>query len=263
MSTSLLRRAGAELIGTYALVTAGCGAIMVNAATGALTHLGIAFTFGLVIMVMIMATGHLSGAHFNPSVTCAFALTRHFPWREVPWYIGGQLTGATAGALTLRALLGPTANLGATLPGGSELQSFGLEILLTAVLMFVIISVATDTRAVGQLAALAIGGTVALDALWGGPISGASMNPARSFGPALVAGVWRGHWIYWLGPLLGASLGALIYQWLRAPLAPPAPATDSHGGGARSNSAHGSEKLTHGSGGDRLFILHSCSKECP
>jgi MIP family channel proteins len=217
-TSSRWRRAGAELVGTYVLVTAGCGAIVVNTSTGALSHLGVAFTFGLIIMVMIAATGHLSGAHFNPAVSVAFALTRHFPWRDVPLYIGAQLLGAVGGALTLRALFGTVANLGATLPAGSALQSLGLEILLTAVLMFVIISVATDTRAVGQLAALAIGATVALDALWGGPISGASMNPARSFGPALIAGVWQDHWVYWLGPLLGAALGAYLYQFLRTPL---------------------------------------------
>src|SRR5215212_6435360 len=211
-STSL-RRGGAECIGTYALVTAGCGAIVVNTMTGALTHIGIAFTFGLIIMVMIAAAGHLSGAHFNPAVTLAFALTRHFAWRDVPIYIGAQLLGAVGGALTLRALFGPIANLGATLPTGSTAQSLGLEILLTAVLMFVIISVATDTSAVGQLAALAIGATVALDALWGGPISGASMNPARSFGPALIARSWQDHWVYWLGPILGAILGAFAYQF--------------------------------------------------
>jgi aquaporin NIP len=218
--TSPWRRAGAEFVGTYALVTAGCGAIVVNTSTGALTHLGVALTFGLIITVMIAATGHLSGAHFNPAVSVAFALSRHFPWRDVPLYIGAQLLGAVGGALTLQALFGPVANLGATLPTGSALQSFGLEILLTAVLMFVIVSVATDTRAVGELAALAIGATVALDALWGGPISGASMNPARSFGPALIAGIWQDHWVYWLGPLLGAALGAAIYQFLRVPLTP-------------------------------------------
>lgn len=219
MKVSLLRRAGAELIGTYALVTAGCGAIMVNALTGELTHIGVAFTFGLIIMVMVAACGHLSGAHFNPAVTCAFALTRHFAWREVPIYIGSQLLGAICGALTLRMLFGTIANLGTTLPSGSPLQSLGLETLLTAVLMYVIVAVATDTRAVGQLAALAIGATVALDALWGGPISGASMNPARSFGPALISGIWRDQWVYWVGPLLGACLGALVYQVLRLPLA--------------------------------------------
>lgn len=218
MSVSLPRRAGAEFVGTYALVTAGCGAIMVDSVSGALTHIGVAATFGLIIMVMIAATGHLSGAHFNPAVTVAFAVARHFPWREAPAYIAGQLLGATAGALTLRGLIGSAAKLGATVPINSGLQSLGLELLLSAVLMFVIISVATDTRAVGQLAALAIGGTVALSALWGGPISGASMNPARSFGPALIAGVWQAHWVYWLGPLVGASLGALTYQLLRTPL---------------------------------------------
>jgi aquaporin NIP len=160
-------RACAESAGVYALVTAGCGAIVVEAQTGALTHVGVALTFGLVITVMIAATGHLSGAHFNPAVTVAFALTRHFPWREVPAYVLGQLVGAVAGALTLRLLFGTVAELGATVPHGSAAQSLLLEILLTAVLMFVIVAVATDTRAVGQLAAIAIGATVALDALWG------------------------------------------------------------------------------------------------
>jgi aquaporin NIP len=213
---SPLRRAAAECVGTFALVTGGCGAIMVNHATGALGHVGVAASFGLVIMVMIAAVGHLSGAHFNPAVTVAFALTRHFPWRDVPLYLAGQLLGAVGGAWVLRLLLGREAGLGATLPAGSPLQALGIEILLTAVLMFVIISVATDTRAVGQLAAIAIGGTVALDALWGGPLTGASMNPARSFGPALVAGLWQAHWVYWLGPLAGASLGAILYQGLRS-----------------------------------------------
>lgn len=190
MTYSLLRRASAELVGTYALVTAGGGAIIVNSSTGILTHVGVALTFGLIITVMVATVGHLFGAHFNPSVTIAFAITRHFRWREVLAYVGGQLLGAIAGALTLQVLFGSVANLGATLPTGNAWQALGLEILLTAVLMFVFIAVATDTRAAGQLAALAIGATVALDALWVGPISGASMNPARSFGPALIAGVW-------------------------------------------------------------------------
>ncbi len=212
----LWRRAAAEGVGTFALVTGGCGAIVVDHATGALGHGGVAASFGLVIMVMIAAAGHLSGAHFNPAVTIAFAVTRHFPWRDVPSYLTGQLAGAVAAAGVLRGLFGLEAGLGATVPAGSPLQALGVEVLLTAVLMFVIVSVATDTRAVGQLAAIAIGGTVALDALWGGPVTGASMNPARSFGPALVAGVWPAHWIYWLGPLVGAVLGAAVYQGLRA-----------------------------------------------
>ena len=215
MNKTLLRRTIAELVGTYALVTAGCGAIMVNSQTGSLGHVGIALTFGLIILVMIAALGHISGAHFNPAVTIAFALTRHFPPREVLWYIGGQVVGAVLGALTLRLLIGDVAQLGVTLPSESPLQAFGLEILLTAVLMLVIISVATDTRALGSPAAIAIGFTVALDALWGGPISGASMNPARSFGPALVAGVWVDQWIYWIAPIIGAAIGAFLYQFLR------------------------------------------------
>ena len=190
---------------------------MVNAINGSLTHVGVALTFGLIITVMIAATGHISGAHFNPAVTLAFALTRHFAWRDVPVYVGSQLLGAILGAGTLRLMLGDVAKLGMTLPAGSTQQSFLLEILLTAVLMFVIIAVATDTRAVGETAALAIGFTVALDALWAGPISGASMNPARSLGPALIAGVWTDQWIYLLAPLIGASLGALAYQLIREP----------------------------------------------
>ncbi len=217
MTYSLLRRAGAELVGTYTLVVAGCGAILVDSMTGTLTHVGVSITFGLIVMFLIAATGHLSGAHFNPAVTLAFALTRHFPWRDVLAYIGVQLLGAIAGALTLQVLFGNVANLGATLPEGSAWQSLGVEILLTAMLMFVIVAVATDTRAAGQLAALAIGAAVTVDALWGGPISGASMNPARSFGPALIAGAWRDHWVYWVGPIIGAALGAAIYQVLRRP----------------------------------------------
>lgn len=211
----LWQRTGAEFVGTYSLVTAGCGAIMVNTTTEALGHAGIAATFGLIIMVMIAATGHISGAHFNPSVTIAFALTRHFPWRDVPFYIAGQVAGAVLGALTLRFIIGDVADLGVTLPAGSVAQSFGLEIVLTAFLMFVIIAVATDTRAVGETAAIAIGATVALDALWGGPISGASMNPARSLGPALVAGIWTHQWLYIVAPIIGAALGGLVYQSLR------------------------------------------------
>lgn len=219
--TPLSRRAAAEALGTYALVTAGCGAIVVDHSSGALGHVGVALTFGLAITVLVAALGHLSGAHLNPAVTLAFALIRHFPAREVPVYVGAQLAGASAAALTLQALFGSLASLGATLPASSPQQALLVELLLTALLMLVITGVATDTRAVGQLAALAIGATVALDALWGGPVSGASMNPARSFGPALVAGVWRDHWVYWAGPILGALLGAALYQWLRAPQAAP------------------------------------------
>lgn len=215
MHPSLLKRAAGEFIGTFALVLAGCGAIIVNSLTASLTHVGIAFTFGLTIMVMVAAIGHLSGAHFNPAVSLAFFITRFINRAELLAYWLAQFAGAISAAFTLAALFGQTAQLGATLPGGAVEQSFILEILLTAVLMFVIISVATDSRALGMPPALAIGSTVILAALWGGPISGASMNPARSLGPALVAGVWQDQWLYLVAPILGAAVAALLYQWLR------------------------------------------------
>lgn len=218
MNRELIRRSVAELVGTFALITAGCGAIIVNAQTGVVTHVGIALTFGLIITVMIAATGHLSGAHFNPAITIAFAVTRHFAWREVVYYVPAQLLGAVLGMFTLRLLFGEIGQLGMTLPSNTALQAFGIEVLLTAVLMFVIISVATDTKAVGAPAALAIGFTVALDALWGGPISGASMNPARSFAPALLAGTWENQWLYWVAPVIGAIIGASLYQFMRTPV---------------------------------------------
>jgi MIP family channel proteins len=215
MSRSLLRSLVAEAIGTFTLVFAGCGAIMVNAKTGQLGHVGIAISFGLVIMAMIYAVGHVSGAHFNGAVTFAFALTLHFPWSKAAGYWTAQLVGALAAAALLRASLGNIAHVGATLPSGSNAQSFLWEFLMSAFLMFVILAVATDTRAVGEAAAIAIGGTILLDAMFGGPISGASMNPMRSAGPAIVSGDLHALWIYLLAPVIGASFGALAYQFVR------------------------------------------------
>jgi MIP family channel proteins len=222
VSIENLRALVAEAIGTFALVFAGCGAIMVDAKTHALGHVGVAITFGLVIMFGIYAVGHISGAHFNPSVTFAFALSRHFPWSRAVGYWGAQLVGAIAAAAVLRSSLGNIANVGATLPSGSQAQSFLWELVLTFFLMFVIMAVATDTRAVGEAAAIAVGGTVGLDAMFGGPISGASMNPARSTGPALVSGNLHALWLYIAAPICGATLAALAYQFVRGEQTRPA-----------------------------------------
>jgi MIP family channel proteins len=217
----------AEALGTFALVFAGCGAIMVDAKTHQLGHVGVAITFGLVILFGIYSVGHISGAHFNPAVTFAFALTRHFPWSRAFSYWCAQLVGAIAAAALLRASLGNVANVGATLPSGSQGQAFLWEFVMSAFLMFVILAVATDTRAVGEAAAIAIGGTIALDAMFGGPVSGASMNPARSIAPALVSGNLHALWLYILAPLVGASVGGLAYQFVRGedPQAAPRSAT--------------------------------------
>ena len=208
----------AEGLGTFGLVFAGCGAIMIDTLShGQITHVGVGLVFGLIIAVMIYAFGHISGAHFNPAVTLAFVLARHFPVKRLFGYWTAQLLGSLLAAGCLRLLLGNVVHLGATLPagGGGAWQSFALETLLTFFLMIVIMAMATDTRAVGQAAALAIGATVGLEALFAGPISGASMNPARSLGPALMSWTWSAQWIYILGPMLGAVAGAYVYRWLR------------------------------------------------
>lgn len=210
-----LRRLVAEAVETFALVFAGCGVIMVDSDTGALGHVGVAISFGLVIMVMIYAVGHISGAHFNPAVTLGFALSRHFPLPRVGLYWAAQMAGALVAALLLRASLGNVAGVGVTLPSGSDGQAFLWEAVLSFFLMFVIMAVATDTRAVGEAAAIAIGGTVGLDAMFGGPVTGASMNPARSLGPAIASGELSSIWVYLAAPLLGAAAAAFVYQFLR------------------------------------------------
>jgi MIP family channel proteins len=220
-----MRRAAAEGFATFALVVAGCGAIIANQHSHAgLGVVGIGIVFGLIIMVMIYATGHLSGAHINPAVTVAFTLTRHFPARDAVAYVAAQIAGAVLGAVVLLAVWpDQPAQLGATVPSVGVGSALVYEVVLTAFLMFVIMAVATDTRAVGAAAAIAIGGTVGLDAIFGGPVTGASMNPARSFAPALVSGTWTDFWIYLVGPLAGAALGALAYQLVRGEH--PVPAT--------------------------------------
>jgi aquaporin NIP len=185
---------------------------VVDAQTHALGHVGVCMTFGLVVGVMVFATGHVSGAHLNPAVTLAFASRGSFPWREVPAYIVGQCLAAIAASAAILTMVGSEASLGATVPGTDIARAAGLEVLLTFFLMFVIKSVATDSRASGHVAALAIGGTVALCALMGGPLTGASMNPARSLGPALVSGNVTALWLYLWAPVVGACLGAWVYD---------------------------------------------------
>jgi MIP family channel proteins len=206
----------AEAVGTFGLVFAGTGAIVIDARTnGGVGHVGISLTFGLIVIAMIYTIGHISGAHINRAVTLAFSAVRHFPRRLVPLYLLGQFSGAVVASLLVRGLFGDVAALGATLPQGPTAQSFLLEFILTFLLMFVIMAVATDVRAVGQAAAIAIGGTVGLEALFAGLISGASMNPVRSLAPALVSWTWNGQWLYVVGPMFGAVAGAFMYMLIR------------------------------------------------
>ena len=213
----LLRRLVAESLGTFCLVFAGTGAIVINTLTGGqLGHGGIAAAFGLVVAVMIFAVGHLSGAHMNPAVTAGFAVGRHFPRLEVVPYWVAQCAGAILASYSLRALFGASHGLGVTQPAYvSHSSALVLEAGLTAVLMIVVLAVATDTRAAGSLAAIAIGGTIGLEALVLGPITGASMNPARSLAPALASSDFASLWIYVIGPVAGAVVGVLIYEVLR------------------------------------------------
>ena len=227
--TDLLRRAAAEGIGVFALVFAGCGAIVAEAEhPGTLGTVGIAIVFGLVVMAMIYATGHLSGAHLNPAVTVAFLATRHLPRSEVLAYVAAQVAGALVAAAALAAIWpSQPAALGATVPSVGSGSAFVYEAVMSAFLMFVIMAVATDTRAVGAAAAIAIGATVGLDALFGGPVTGASMNPARSLGPALVSGELANLWLYLAGPLVGTVIGAFAYQLVRGEQPGPAAAESS------------------------------------
>ncbi len=212
----LLKRSLAEFIGTFTLVFAGCGSIMVvERFPGSLSPSVISVVFGLAVAVMIYAVGHVSGAHFNPAVTLAFAAARHFPFEEVLAYWLSQFVAAFAAIATLGVILPAGKSYGATTPSVPLLQALSWEIILTFFLMFVIVAVATDTKAVGTMAGAAIGGTVMLGAWIGGPVTGASMNPARSLAPALFEGRLDVMWIYIVGPCIGAVLAALFYEAIR------------------------------------------------
>ncbi len=210
------REALAECIGTFVMVFVGTGAVMVNhLSQGSITHLGVSAVFGAVVAALIYSLGHVSGAHFNPAVTLAFGSSGFFRRSQVLPYIVAQLVGAIAASLLLSLTFGPVANLGATLPlQDNWRQAFVLETVLTFILMTVILGSGLDRRAQIGFAGLAIGLTVGLEAVCMGPITGASMNPARSFGPAFVAGLWQHHWLYWLAPILGAQLAVVVYRYL-------------------------------------------------
>lgn len=210
----------AEGLGTFFLVLIGPGAIMVNAYSGgSLGGTGVALAFAFVVLAMVIALGRLSGAHINPAVTVAFWSVRRFPGREVLPYVGAQCTGAVAAALVLRIVLGTIGESGATLPHVGIGRSLLVEWLFSFVLMLVIMAVATDDRVADSGAAIAVGLTVGFCALLG-PLTGSSMNPARSLGPALVGGHWEAHWLYWVAPITGMIAAARLYEFLRPALVP-------------------------------------------
>jgi aquaporin Z len=213
-----VKKYAAEFIGTFALVFAGTGAIVSNEVShGAVTHVGVALTFGLIVLAMIYTLGDISGAHINPAVTIGFWFSRRMSGREVLPYVASQCAGALVASGTMRLLFPENRLLGATQPAGSELQSFVLEFLLTALLMFVILGVSSGAKEKGITAGIAIGSVIALEALFAGPICGASMNPARSLGPALVSGQLSHLWIYLAGPVLGAAMGVIGCRCVREP----------------------------------------------
>lgn len=215
---TLTRQALAELMGTFALVFAGCGAIVINQVSGGtITHPGIALTFGFIVLALIYTLGDISGAHLNPAVTLNFWLAGRFERAGVLPYIIAQTSGALLACLVLRLLFPDHLTLGATLPAGSVLQSFVLEFVMTWLLMLVILNVSTGAKEKGITAGIAIGSVIALEAMFGGPISGASMNPARSLAPALISGNLQHLWLYLLAPTAGAALAVFSCRLIREP----------------------------------------------
>lgn len=207
----------AEALGTFALVFAGPGAIAVDAASGgAVGTVGIGLSFGLVVMAMIVALGHISGAHINPAITAAMAAAGRIPWPKAAGYVAAQLVGASLAGLAIVAIVGDAGDAGASAPriGGTDAALWS-ELILTFFLALIVFAVATDHRVDGRHAAMAVGGYVAMAATAWGPIASASMNPARSFGPAVASGVWDSHWVYWVGPIVGALLAAVVYELMR------------------------------------------------
>lgn len=216
LMTNIIKKSAAEAIGTFALVFAGCGSMMViERFPGSMSLSAVPLVFGLVVAAMIYAVGHISGAHFNPAVTLAFAVARHFPWKQTIAYWLAQFAGAGAAICLLRLSLPEGLTYGAAIPHLGAAATLGWETVLSFFLMFVIIAVATDTRAEGTMAGTAIGATIAVCAFIGGPVTGASMNPARALAPALMQGTVGSLWIYLTAPPIGAVLAALVYDGIR------------------------------------------------
>ncbi|WP_024769125.1 MIP/aquaporin family protein [Aquimarina macrocephali] len=211
-----MRKYISESIGTFSMVFCGTGAMTINEVTGGdVTHVGVAITWGLIVMAMIYAFGEISGAHFNPAVTIAFAYAKKFEWKEVPKYIIAQCIGAIIASSTLLFLFPESEFLGGTLPALDDLRAFVLETLLTYFLMVVIINVSTGSKETGTMAGIAVGGVVLLEAMFAGPMTNASMNPARSLGPALLSGHWEHQWLYFIAPVLGALLAVLTCKLVK------------------------------------------------
>jgi aquaporin Z len=213
-----MRKLAAEAFGTFALVFAGTGAVVVNDTLGgAVSHVGVGLTFGLVVLAMVYAVGDVSGCHLNPAVTLAFTVARRFPGRRVAPYVASQCLGAVTASGVLWAMFPSHPHLGATLPSGTALQSFVMEFVLTLILMFVILSVSTGAKEKGVMAGVAVGSVIALEALFAGPVSGASMNPARSLAPAVVSGRFEHLWVYLTAPVLGALAGVAVCGVVHGP----------------------------------------------
>lgn len=211
-----MRKYISESIGTFSMIFCGTGAMTINEVTsGDVTHVGIAITWGLIVMAMIYAFGEISGAHFNPAVTIAFAYAKKFEWKEVPKYIIAQSIGAILASSVLLYLFPQSEFLGGTLPTIEPLKAFIIEVLLTYFLMVVIINVSTGSKETGTMAGIAVGGVVLLEAMFAGPVTNASMNPARSLGPALLSGHWEHQWLYFIAPVLGALLAVLTCKLVK------------------------------------------------
>jgi len=219
-----MRRLWAEALGTFTLVFAGTGAMVVHQQhPDVIGHVGIALTFGMVVLAMIYTWGDVSGAHLNPAVTVAFGASGRFPWREVPGYVAAQVLGALASSGLLRLLFPSNVTLGVTVPAGPVAQSFVFEVLLTFVLMVTVLNVSTGAQEKGITAGIAVGSVIGLEALFAGPVCGASMNPARSLAPAVVSGLGSHLWIYLTAPLLGALLAVPVVDFVRRAPSPSTP----------------------------------------